>query len=321
MIRVLFGRTRTARRRALAAAGVGRIDAFGRPTFLYLTGTPDKARQLRRGVRGPRRLRARRAHLRRLVRGLGGSAGATAGRCCRSARSGCTPGACSRARGDRWPSLAGSPTRPRRGACRGARPPDGRRGAAAHRPRAARGAGGAAGRGPRDGRRAAHRGAAGDDRGARSWRGRPRAHGALIVDDLFGLSPLEGATLAALCRATDRLGADVFLATASGRDRGGAEVLALIGVDPPEGRRAHRAFAATAAVRAAAMALVEQGDAELLVARDGGWAEVEPWVEASEPAPPDLADAYAEGIALPAVAMGPVRVIGAATIRAPRPPG
>jgi hypothetical protein len=51
-LRILFGRSRIRHRRALASEYVGAIDPFGRPTFLYLTGTPRKRDQLLRDFAG-----------------------------------------------------------------------------------------------------------------------------------------------------------------------------------------------------------------------------------------------------------------------------
>lgn len=153
----------------------------------------------------------------------------------------------------------------------------------------------------------------------------------VIVDDLFGLTDLDGALLAALCRAWDRAGADVILATASGRDRGGLEVPALLGVtglddigaddaDLAAGiDRELRVFSATRTVRRAALELVSTGEAAAGVATDDGWAEVEPWSEPWTPPAPDLADHYAAGAELP-IRDAAEALAFAGAIRIARPP-
>jgi RecB family exonuclease len=301
---------------------VGRIDDFGRPTFLYLTATREKRAQLLREFEG-RDAFSPEVHV------FGEWCAAWwqrwgDGRALLSDRAlALAAWRLLEAEGHRWPALDEIPDRAEAGrllarldqrldgAGAQARDPQLRSAVEALRASVRR-----TGRGVR--RTEALRAMA--ERLARG-EGLPQPHRTVIIDDLFGLSALEGALLTALCRGLDAAGAEVILATASGRDLGGAEVLALIGVDPPSGRRTHRVFAATAAVRAAAMELVGTGEAELCVAGPDGWTEVEPWTEPEAGAPPDLADAYAEGLAVSASTAAEARALcGPGRLRVMSPP-
>lgn len=129
----------------------------------------------------------------------------------------------------------------------------------------------------------------------RRWLAR---HPAVVVDDLCGTSPLESAVVTALCAAWSAAGATVVCAFASGADRGGREIAWALGVDPPEDREA-LAFAATAHLRRRAFDdLIATGLADCFVAGPLGVREVELLDEDGAAAPPDLADAAAIGAPL-----------------------
>jgi RecB family exonuclease len=131
--------------------------------------------------------------------------------------------------------------------------------------------------------------------GLRAWLGR---HPVVVIDDLCGSSTLESAVVAALCAAWSDAGATVVLSFAVGRDRGGREIAWALGVEPPEDREA-TVFSATRALRSAVFEeLVASGLADCWTAGPLGVREVDPVDEEGPGAPPDLADHVAAGIPL-----------------------
>lgn len=303
LIRILFGRTRLLRRRALASAGIGRIDPFGRPTFTYLTGTRRKRDQVLREFEDRdayspevhvfadwcaalwtrfgdgRVLLGDRGHALVVWRALTEHEG-------------------------RWPRIAAIPDRieASRAVARLAHT------LASHRqdsddPELANLIGAVRERIGRSGRMIRRTDAlerligSFDDPSPALLRVLGAA-GAAIVDDLVGSTPLEAAVVTALCRAWDRAGVEVVLASSSGRDRGGAEAGHLLGWDEAPDREL-RVFAATATLRRAAFALVETGEAEVVVASDEGPRTIEPWSDPGPVADRALADAFADGLPVP----------------------
>ncbi|MEQ1506067.1 MAG: hypothetical protein ABMB14_27795 [Myxococcota bacterium] len=298
LIHVLFGPTRSRRRRALARAGLGGIDAIGRPSFLYLTATRRKRDAVLREFEDRDAFSPEVAALGdwladRWVRDGDGRVLLTDRGLALVTRRVLDDDP------DRWPHLAAIPDRAeaawalarldQRLDAAGAVPPDPevRDVFAAVRARI--------------------------DRDARAIRrtdavratirrlesvGAPAAPEAVIVDDLFGVPPLDAALVGAACRAWDRAGAAVILASASGRDRGGAEVAMLLGADDAPDREL-RVFTATATIRRVAAELVGTGEAEVLLAGEDGPMLIEPWTEFGPPADRTLADAFADGAAVP----------------------
>ncbi len=133
----------------------------------------------------------------------------------------------------------------------------------------------------------------------RRWLAR---HPAVVIDDLCGSSPLESAVVTALCAAFDAAGSEVVLSFAIGRDRGGREIAWALGVEPPEDREA-AVFAATRALRARAFEdLVATGLAEVHAVGPLGLRPVDLVDEDGPAAPLDLADHVAAGIPLAAPA-------------------
>lgn len=125
----------------------------------------------------------------------------------------------------------------------------------------------------------------------------------VVIDEVLQPTPLEAALLVGLARAWSAAGAEVAMTIASGRDRGGAEAGLLLGWHDPSGEgegQELRTFAASYALRRAAFSLVETGEATVWVGLADRAVEIEPWSE-PEPAPaPDLADHLAEGSVVPA---------------------
>lgn len=124
----------------------------------------------------------------------------------------------------------------------------------------------------------------------------------VVIDEVLQPTPLEAALLMALARAWAARGAEVAITVASGRDRGGAEVGALLGWEEPlddEAGQELRTFAAASSLRRAAFGLVETGEATVHLARAEDLLDIEPWSEPEPAAPPDLADHLAAGSPLP----------------------
>ncbi|MCA9495298.1 MAG: hypothetical protein KC621_35460, partial [Myxococcales bacterium] len=134
-----------------------------------------------------------------------------------------------------------------------------------------------------------------------------RPHGAVILDDLHGLSPLAARVCVAACRGWSAAGAEVVLSFGLGRDRGGVEVGQALGFEEADDREG-RVFETTRALRTAVFdELVASGEATLLRFGEGGLLEVDPGAVLPS-APSDLADDLAGGRPSPAPkSFGPVR--------------
>ncbi|MCB9685036.1 MAG: PD-(D/E)XK nuclease family protein [Alphaproteobacteria bacterium] len=134
-----------------------------------------------------------------------------------------------------------------------------------------------------------------------------RAHGAVVLDDLHGLSPLAARVCVAACRAWSAAGAEVVLSFGLGRDRGGVEVGQALGFEEADDRE-DRVFETTRALRTAVFdELVASGEATLLRYGEGGLLEVEPGATLPAAAP-DLADDLAGGRPCGAPGFGPIRL-------------
>lgn len=303
LIQLLFGRTRTLRRRALASAGIGRIDPFGRPSLVCLTGTAHTRDQILRereqdDAWSPevhvfsdwcealwsrfgdgRTILGERVYALVVWRVLAATEG-------------------------RWPRLAAIPDRV--STCRAvaklavtlaSRRLESEDAELADLLRTVRAAVVRSGTLIRPSDALEELIVRLEDPSPALLRALGRSAAAL-VDELVGVSPLEATVLPALCRAWDAAGVEVVWASASGRDRGGAEVGLLLGWDEAPDREL-RVFASTATLRRAAFSLVETGEAEVLIAGPDGPRAIEPWSEAEPEAERTLADAFADGEAVP----------------------
>ncbi len=109
----------------------------------------------------------------------------------------------------------------------------------------------------------------------------------VVIDDILQPSPLRVAVLIALCRAWSAAGAHVVLSLETGRDLGGREAGFFFEYDDIDGYSL-KPFAATRPLRKALFdAWIATGEASIHVAGERGVIEVEPW---SPPAPAEAAD-------------------------------
>jgi RecB family exonuclease len=117
------------------------------------------------------------------------------------------------------------------------------------------------------------------------------SHPFVWIDGLRWVSPLEAQLAVALLRAWSAAGAHAVLTLQTGRDRGGAEVVALLG-----GESTHPSLRATAGLRAAVIdGLVATGEAEVVFAGVAGPLPIEPWSEPGPTGPTTLADTLLDG--------------------------
>lgn len=114
----------------------------------------------------------------------------------------------------------------------------------------------------------------------------------VVLDDLLHLRPLEQAVLVALCRAWRDAGTHVVLSLETGRDLGGAEAGLFFEYDDIDDvAYALRPFRATRALRRHLFdELVASGEADLLLALRDRVVSIEPGIPAADPAEPDLSD-------------------------------
>ncbi len=124
----------------------------------------------------------------------------------------------------------------------------------------------------------------------------------VILDDMLQPGPRQTALLIALGRAWSAAGAQVVFSIETGADLGGQEASVFFGF-AAEARfeRGLTPFAATAALRRAVFdAWIATGEASVWVAGPDGADPIEPWTEPRPTLPADLADHLATGDPLPA---------------------